>query len=232
MTPLIVIRPQPGCNATVAAARALGLAAHGFPLFAVRPLAWTAPGPASFDALLIGSVNALRHGGAALAGFAGKPAYVVGEATAAEARAAGLEIAATGEGGVQALLGELVPGHRRLLRLAGRERVALLPPPGIVIDERVVYASEALPMAAALVAMLSESAVVLLHSAEAARHLAAQCERNGIARDAIGIAALAPRIAGAAGHGWAWLATAPAPRDHALLALAQQMCQSAGQSDA
>ena len=42
----------------------------------------------------------------------------------------------------------------------------------------------------------------------------------------------APRIAEAAGGGWAQLASAPVPRDHALLALAQQMCQSRGSWDA
>lgn len=78
MIPLIVIRPQPGCDASVAAARARGLDAHGFPLFAVRALDWQPPAPDSFDALLIGSANALRHGGAALAAWRGKPAYAVG----------------------------------------------------------------------------------------------------------------------------------------------------------
>ena len=86
MTPLIVIRPQPGCDASVAAARAFGLVAQGHPLFEVRPLEWDAPDPASFDALLIGSANALRHGGAALAQYRGRPAYVVGETTAADPR--------------------------------------------------------------------------------------------------------------------------------------------------
>ena len=226
MTPLIVIRPEPGCAETVAAARAMDLAAQGFPLFAVRPLAWTEPGPASFDALLIGSANALRHGGTGLAAFAGKPAYAVGETTAAAARAAGLEIAATGQGGLQQLLGQLKPGHRRLLRLAGRERAALVTPPGVVIEERVVYASDALPLPAALAAMLGQFAVVLLHSSAAARHFAGQCDAAGIARSTIAIAALAPAIAEAAGDGWAHCASAPDPRDHALLALARQMCQN------
>ena len=69
MKPLYVIRPEPGCAATMRAARAMGLEAHGFPLFEVRPLGWDAPPAASFDALLIGSANALRHGGAAFAAY-------------------------------------------------------------------------------------------------------------------------------------------------------------------
>ena len=51
MTRLAVIRPRPGCDSTVAAARALGLDARAFPLFEVGPVAWDAPDPAMFDAL-------------------------------------------------------------------------------------------------------------------------------------------------------------------------------------
>ena len=88
MIPVIVIRPQPGCDATVAAASDMDLEVHGFPLFEVRPLAWEAPDPDEIDALLIGSANALRHAGAALSAFRGKPTYTVGETTAEAARAA------------------------------------------------------------------------------------------------------------------------------------------------
>ena len=115
--PVIVIRPEPGCSATVAAAQALGLDARAFPLFEVEPCHWDAPGAETFDALLIGSANALRQGGAALAAYAGMPAYCVGEATAQAAQAAGLRIAATGNGGLQAVLAQIAPDHRRLLRL-------------------------------------------------------------------------------------------------------------------
>ncbi len=230
--PVVVIRPQPGCAATLAAARALGLVAHGYPLFEVRPLGWDAPDPASFDALLVGSANALRYGGPALAQYRGKPAYAVGETSAGEARAAGLAVAGIGEGGLQALLGSLRPGHRRLLRLAGRERVALEPPPGVAIAERITYASEPLAMPDELTALLAGGALVLLHSAEAARHFAGQCDAKAIGRSKIAIAALAPRIAEAAGFGWAAIASAPRPRDHALLALAQAMCQNGDGPDA
>jgi len=225
MTPLIVIRPQPGCDTSVAAARALGLDAHGFPLFAVRALDWTPPVPDSFDALLIGSANALRHGGAALAAWRGKPAYAVGRTTAEAARAAGLDVIATGHGGLQAMLAGLAPDHRRLLRLAGRERVDLTAPTGTTIDERVLYASEPQPLPPELAALLADGAVVLLHSGEAARHFAALCEAHGLDRARIALAAIGPRVAAAAGQGWAALAAAPSPDDDALLALANQMCQ-------
>lgn len=226
MIPLIVIRPQPGCAATLTAAQALGIGAQGLPLFAVRPLAWKAPKRGSFDALLIGSANALRHGGDALAGWRGTPAYAVGETTAEAARGAGLDVVATGEGGLQGLLGALRPGHRRLLRLAGRSRVPLNPLPGISITERIVYASEAQPMPAQLAAMLEKPCVVLLHSAEAAHHFARQCDTHAIPRHRIALAALGPRIAAAVGDGWAAVTAAATPRDHALLELAGEMCQT------
>jgi uroporphyrinogen-III synthase len=55
----------------------------------------------------------------------------------------GLAIAGTGEGGLQTLLNTIPPC--RLLRLAGAERVALTPPPGVVLEERITYASEPQP---------------------------------------------------------------------------------------
>ena len=223
--PLIVIRPEPGGAATVAAARALGLEAHGFPLFAIAPVVWEAP--SGIDALLLGSANALRHAGPGLAAYAGLPAYAVGEATAAAARAAGLDVVATGRGGLQAVLPQV--RHRHLLRLAGAERVALIPPPGVTIAERVVYAAAPVAMPGALALLLSAralpGAVVALHSAAAARHFTAEAARIGLDRQRIALAALGPRIAAAAGDGWRAVRWAVRADDAALLALAGEMCQ-------
>lgn len=225
MTPVAVIRPQPGCDATLTAARALGLEAHGFPLFEVGPMTWEPPPADTFDAILLGSANALRHAGPALAAYAGKPAYAVGETTAQAAQAAGLKVAIVGKGGLEAVIPQLDPAHCRLLRLSGRERTQLVPPPGVSIEERVVYASDPLPLPEGLEGLLGNPALVLLHSAEAARHFAALCSERRIARSRIALAALGPRIAAAAGQGWAALRAAATPDDAALLALAQEMCQ-------
>jgi uroporphyrinogen-III synthase len=226
LIPVIVIRPQPGCDATVAAARASGLDAHGFPLFSIRPIAWEPPSPDRFDALLLGSANALRHGGPALAAYAGKPAYAVGAATAKAASRAGLDVVATGAGGIQATLTMLRPEHRRLLRLSGHERIRIDPPRDHLIDERVVYASEPLPLSATLREMLARPAVVLLHSAEAAHHFARLSDAGQFARARLSLATLGPRIAKAAGDGWHAVEVARTPGDTALLALARQMCQN------
>lgn len=224
---MIVIRPQPGCDATVAAARALGLTAEPFPLFAVRPLAWQAPDPADFDALLIGSANAMRHGGEGLERLRALPVHAVGHASAAAARAAGFTVTTTGVADMQALLADL-PACR-LLRLGGRERVPLTPPPGTTIVERVTYASEPLAIPDALVHGLRDGALVLLHSALAARHFAAECDRCGLSRAPVRLAALAPRVADATGTGWADVRTAATPDDSALLALAMEMCEKRAQ---
>ena len=230
MTPLVVIRPEPGCQATVAAARAMGLDAHGFSLFEVGAVAWDPPEAGRFDALLVGSGNVLRHGGAALFAYRALPVHAVGEITAGEARAAGFTDVRSGSGGLQSVLDSLQTDHKCLLRLAGKERVALNPPPGVTIEERVVYESAALPMPDSLAELLEKPCVVLLHSGEAARHFAAQCDARGISRQSIAIAALGPRIAEVAGHGWAAVQCAKVPQDQALLALAQGMCQTSAKS--
>lgn len=228
MVPLIVIRPEPGCSATVAAGRAAGLDVHGHPLFAIRPRSWQTPDPAQFDALLAGSANVFRHGGPGLAGLKRLPVYAVGETTAAAARAAGFAVAAVGSGGLQGVLDSVVPSPARLLRLAGDERVPLHLPPGLRMEERVVYASETQTMPPELIDRLRAPAIIAVHSAEALRHLTAQCVSHGIRRAPLRIAALGQRIAQAAGDGWGEVAVAALPHDTALLALARQMCQDPG----
>jgi uroporphyrinogen-III synthase len=228
MMPLVVLRPEPGLAATLAAARAAGLDARGFPLFAIAPVEWEPPEADGIDALLIGSANAVRHAGPSLAHYARKPAHVVGQATASVAKQAGLDVASIGEGGLQAVLDRLAGAPCRLLRLAGRERVELVPPPGCTMIERVVYASEPAAMPLGLAGLLNESAVVMLHSGEAARHFAGECDRLGVARTAVTLAAIGPRVAEAAGGGWARVATAARADDAALLALAGELCQTPG----
>lgn len=228
MTPLLVIRPEPGCSATVALARAARLEAYGFPLFEVAPVSWPVPPAAEFDMLLAGSANAFRHGGAGLEALLGLPVLAVGDATAEAAGEAGFTVAQSGRGGLQGLLDGLPPGKRRLLRLAGEERIVLQAPAGTSIEERVVYASRAVAASPELIERLRAPAVIALHSAEAARHLAAQCGANAVRRSPLRIAALGPRIAAAAGEGWGEIAIAALPSDQALLALARQMCQDPG----
>ncbi|MDE1917788.1 MAG: uroporphyrinogen-III synthase [Sphingomonadales bacterium] len=226
--PLLVLRPQPGHDATAAAARDLGIEVISAPLFTIEPVAWDAPPPHSVDALLIGSANAIRHAGPALAAYAGKPVHAVGESTAQAARAAGFAVTSVGTGGLQRVLEGITGG--RLLRLAGEERLALTPPSGVSVTDRVVYAARPLPMrdevANIIRAQPPGSLVAALHSAAAASHLGREMTRLDLPRGNVQLLALGPRIAAAAGEGWAAIHTCPAPDERSLLALAAQLCHT------
>ena len=224
---ILTIRPEPGCSATVDAGHAVGLAIEGQPLFEVRPLAWQAPPAETIDALLLGSANAVRHGGPALQALRDKPVHAVGKATAEAAEVAGFTVASTGRGDLQALVDTLA-GPLRLMRLTGAEHMPLAAPAGIEVETRIAYESVPLPLPDNLAESLRDSALVLLHSASAARHFAAECDRCDVPRGAIALAALAARIADAAGEGWREVRSAAAPSEAALLALARDMCHYPG----
>jgi len=220
---LVTIRPEPGASTTVHAGQDAGLSIEAHPLFEIAAVDWSLPeGP--FDGLLIGSANALRLAGPKLERLAGIPVYAVGEMTAAAAWERGFTTAAIGGGGLQSVLDDLTGKRLRLLRIAGESHVPLAPPEGIEIVTVVVYRAQPRPLPASLAETLHAGCLVLLHSAEAARHFASEVKRLGLPRADIALAALAPRIAEAAGEGWAALRSARQPNDPALLALAREMC--------
>lgn len=221
---LVLLRPEPGWSESAVRARDLGMVVVGAPLFAIEPVAWSCPDPASFDGLLVGSANVFRHGGSALAGLRSLPVHAVGAATGAAALDGGFTVASLGSGGLQAVLDCLAP--QRLLRLAGEAHVPLTLPEGATMETRILYRSRPVPLAAEAATALAQGAFAALHSAEAARHFASECDRLGLPRETIDLAALGPRIAAAAGRGWRSIHIAEAPDDAALLAKAQQMCQT------
>lgn len=200
----LVLRPEPGASATVARLAAAGLEAVAVPLFAVEPVDWALPA-GGFDALLLTSANAVRHGGD-LARVRGLPVVAVGAATAAAARAAGLDVRWTGDGDAAAAVA-LVPAGTRLLHLAGRDRVALDGVAAVTVYESVACHRTREDLAAA------EGGVVLLHSTRAAARFAALAA--GL-RD-VRVAALSAAVAAAAGTGWAAVAVAARPTDAALV---------------
>src|SRR3954453_8450379 len=118
MRRVLVLRPEPGATATVEKARALGLRAAAIPLFTIEPVQWEAADAGSFDGLLLTSANAVTFGGEALHSLRALKVYAVGEATAEAARDAGFDIAASGDAGVDRLLGSIEP-DLRLLHLCG-----------------------------------------------------------------------------------------------------------------
>jgi len=215
MRRVLVLRPEPGASATVEKARRKGLDAIAIPLFEIEPVAWQAPDPGGFDALLLTSANAVRMGGDELMKLRGLPVHAVGEATAEAARGAGFDIAAVGDGGVDRLLDSLDP-DLRLLHLCGEDRRDPLKAPQSIAPV-TVYRAMAIDrpdMSGAI------GAVALVHSPRAARRLAELVDGRG----SIAIAAISPAAAEAAGSGWQQVQSADAPNDEALLALAARLC--------
>lgn len=224
MSRVIAIRAEPALAETVIAGAAIDLSIEAMPLFEVVPIPWSPPDPAKIDALLVGSANAFRHGGEGLHAFRGKPVHAVGERTADAARASGFAVGLVGDGGLQGVMDRLAP-PLRLLRIGGEERVEIAAKQGITLTERACYSVEPRPIPYDMAARLrSGAAIVLLHSAAAARHFAAECDRASVPRSSLKLAAIGPRVADAAGTGWAQVETASSPQDDALLALARDMC--------
>ncbi len=214
MKPLIILRPEPGASATAAQARAMGLEARTIPLFEIVPLEWTAPDPDRFDAILMTSANAVRHGGAELDKLKGMAVHAVGAATAKAARAAGFTLASCGEGGS----GDMVlPAGQRLLHLAGRDHVSA----GAALTIPV-YEARAIARPAGLDGL--GDCVIAVHSPRAGRRLGELVA----GRSQITIAAISPAAAEACGIGWNRVHAAPQPSDAALLALAARLCESPG----
>ena len=221
---IFVIRPEPGLQATLQRTRDRGLPAVGLPLFEVFPRRWSVDGADAYDALLIGSANAIHKGGPGLQSLVDLPVHAVGEATAEAARGAGFTVARTGEGGLQDLL-DSAPGPQRYLRIAGADHVSLNVPEGSTMDTVIAYEVRALPVTgSAQVGLRAGDPLVLLHSAAAARHFAGEIARLALDRSAIRLASIGPRVAAAAGPGWASSRSASRPDDGALLDLAQDMC--------
>jgi uroporphyrinogen-III synthase len=220
--PLLVLRPEPGASATVAASRAMGLNAVAAPLFMVRALLWSLPAPLP-EAVLITSANAARLGGDGLAALRGLPLYAIGSATAEAAREVGFTHIVTGADDAAAIVAQARrDGVTTLLHLAGREHLAP-EAGGILIERRIVYAADAVSALPGAARIVLPEAVALLHSPRTATLFASLVDPAGIA-----IAAISEAVRAAAGPGW-WIAdVAERPTDASLLAVAAKLCNHGG----
>ncbi|MFC7536209.1 uroporphyrinogen-III synthase [Sphingomonas sp. GCM10030256] len=216
MRRLVILRPEPGASATMDRARKRGLDAVSLPLFRIVPVEWQCPDLARIDALLVTSANAVRHAGADLPRLTRLPAYAVGAATATALLQAGFGVAASGRGGVDALLREVEPTIR-LLHLCGEERHE----PALdshAVTSVVVY--RAVAVEGAIPPGALSGAVALVHSPRAGQRLAELVRE----RATTSIAAISATAAAACGRGWGEVAIAAEPRDEALLSLAERLC--------
>ncbi len=224
---LLILRPQPGADATAARAAAMGLEATIAPLFHLRPIDWQAPEASEVDCVLLTSANACRLGGEQVARFANLPCYAVGEATADAARSAGFRGVRTGPGdGAAALRMMIEDGAERPLHLSGREHIPLDNPR---IVRRIVYAAEEVPaLPTPAVGAVRDGALALVHSPRAAFVFGKLVDLAGLDRSRTCLVAISEAAAAAAGLGWRKVATAPGPRDEALLELAAKLCKIGG----
>ena len=205
--PIAVIRPEPGNRVTAAAIEAAGRKAIRLPLFEARAMTWPVPGPAEFDALIITSANAMRHGGNGLKRLLDLPVYAVGEATAEAARRAGFRVAAMGSTGSAELIALAESaGVRCALHLAGRERT--IETAGIVARIVTVYATEPIPVNAQAARRLAGS-VVIIQSARTGERLAEIIDAHGIDRGGIALVGISRRAADSAGAGWETVVVPP-----------------------
>jgi uroporphyrinogen-III synthase len=219
---LVILRPEPGASATAARAEAAGWTAVKAPLFNVLPLAWTPPDPANFDAALMTSANAARHGGPDLARFAHLPLYAVGAKTAAAARESGFETVITGKGGVaETADGIRAKGLLRIFHPCGRE-TRPFDETGLEVAHVPVYAADAMTPPG-LADALSGNAVILLHSPRAARAFSDFCEKAGIPRATLALVAISDAALIEAGSGWRRAIATDRPDDDAMLAAASSL---------
>ena len=209
---LLILRPEPGASETAARAREIGLDPAVAPLFEIKPAATAAVEAERFDCVLLTSANGARH---APPGLTGLPCFAVGESTAAAARSAGFaDVRAGPSDGAAAAAMIAAAGMRRAVHLCGREHLPL-EAAGVSIERQVVYEAEPVPRE-----RFEGPAVAMIHSPRAGERFAALAGD----RSRIAIAAISAAAAAAAGEGWAASAVASAPRDHALLELAAQLC--------
>lgn len=222
MTRLLILRPEPGASATRHRAEAAGWETIVAPLFAIEPRDWTPPDPAGFDAVMMTSANAARHGGAGLSRFTGLLLYAVGEATTTAARNRGFADIVTGDAGIERLAGQIrADGHARILHLAGK-KTRRFDTSRLQVTTVAVYAAEPREPVG-LADVLQDEIVALLHSPRAARYFAEYCDSHDIDRQGIGIVSISPPALNEAGGGWRGAVLAESPTDAAMLEAAARL---------
>jgi len=215
---VLIIRPQPGADATARRFEGAGYAPVLIPLFAIEHLPPPSVSVEGYDAIVLTSGNAARAARGFLESARDIPIYAVGSATASALAHLSLPVAATGSSGVEALVGvAAADGRKKLLWLAGEDHSAVPQIAGVHIDIAIVYRSAALETPAHFAAQVELCDAVILHSSRAAAHFAGLCDAGGLSRSKIALATFSNAIAQSAGDGWAQIIVAPLPNDAALM---------------
>lgn len=221
--PVLVLRPEPGAARTMERLRALRFRPIAYPLFAVEPFDWTPPDPAGFDAVLLTSANALRHGGPGLSRYFAHPAIAVGEATAVAARQAGFRAVEVGGGDIASTMPVLArAGYQHILHPGGQERRGV-DAHGLSITVVPVYRSVPLGDKEGLARALPRDAAAfaLIHSPRAGARFAELTTTEQRCR--IAIVAISIAASDACETGWRERVAAGQPTEAALLAGLQML---------
>lgn len=222
---VVILRPQPGADATAARARALGLSPIVYPLFAIEPIPWTPPAPSGFDALLLTSANAVRHAGPMLAIYLDLPVFVVGEATARAAAERGFATVHIAGPDAQATARTIAQaGHHTVLHLRG-EDARPFDPGDLAITAIATYRAAACGDESGMAAALLPGSVALVHSPRAGARLARLTSPSQ--RQDIALVTISPAALESCGDGWKLKYAATAPEDAAMLAMTLQICDKA-----
>lgn len=215
---LLIIRPQPGADATAHRLRAAGHAPIVMPLFSIEHLPVQSASADGYDAILLTSGNAARAAAEFLTQAHAKPIYAVGRATASALQSLSVPVAKIGSEGVDALVrGAAADRHQRLLWLAGEDHSPIPQIENVRIDIETVYRSATVSPPDDFVRQATESDIVILHSSRAARHFGELCANMGVPRADVTLATFSSAIAEAAGENWGAMIVADAPNDAALL---------------
>lgn len=225
--PLVLIRPQPGNDESSVRAKARGLDTVQIPLFEVVTTPRSALPEGPFDAVLLTSANAARHGTTVLAALAELPIYAVGEATARAVLDAGPELVTAGRGDAESTAALIAAdGHENVLHLCGAE-VRPFNPHGLTITRHVVYRVAEVDDATTRPALAAlEDGVIAVHSPRAGRTLAELVDPGR--RHLFHLVAISAAAAAASGPGWGGVSVADSPNDAALLLCAETLCLSDG----
>jgi uroporphyrinogen-III synthase len=216
---VVILRPEPGASATANKAISLGLAPIIAPLFEVGPLDWAPPDAAQFDAIMMTSANAARHGDADLVHYIRLPLYAVGSATAAAAAKAGFTDVRVGDGDAASLLHQIARDDvQHVLHFAGQD-VVETSHPDVIVTLCVVYAAHAIDPPP----RLPPDTIILVHSPRAGARLATLIPHDH--RHRYAILAISRAARDATGEGWDAIYHAEQPNDDALLARAAALCK-------
>lgn len=223
--PVVILRPQPGAEATAARARALGLMPVLYPLFAVEPLAWMPPDPVGFDALMLTSANAVRHAGPMLSAYLSLPVFAVGRATARAATDYGFVAVHAAGPDVQTTARAIaLAGHRAVLHLRGHD-ARPFDPGNLSITAIPTYRATPCGDEAGLAAALRPGSVALVHSPRAGERLSRLT--GPLQRQQSAVVAISNAALEACGPGWKQALAVDPPNDADMLAIALQICKKA-----